>query len=595
MTRKLLIFLLTASWVFGSIPAHALERFDFEQKYFRDPGYPVLDHYIVETPGEYHLFYLRGNPAVSIGHATTTDFIHYTLQPPVLSPGTWDDLALWAPHLIRYNGLWYMFFTGVNKAFSQQTGVAVSTDLYNWTQIPWPLYHPPTTWAEWTETGFAHGRDPDVLENDGTFYQFVTAKTNTNRGAVACATSNNLITWTDIGPVLVNTTWHVLESVFVMKYNNRWRMFFTEETVSGTSYIGSDSLLTGWNMNNRRIVDFGHAAQVTVTSSGAQLFSRHAVYTDGLGVQHYTIRVDTLAWTNDLPGVVKPWPLAANWKITSGNAFYFQPVWMDNPGVRGDTTTIGYEGNCWIGTGESFTGPLGFGNAGDVQSDASVGTLQSRTFTLSGRSMNLLVGGGNDPVHLYVALVDSATGAHLFSETGRGTDHMDRRYWDTLPYLGQRVYIEISDQATGAFGHINVDDIVESTAPLDGSTSSGTPGDANTKTRKGLKTTPGSGFPATSNAPAGRATLYPSVPNPFNPATTIRFDLPRAAGVTLSIYSVSGQLVRTLVRNRRPAGSYSVEWNGHDLRGQRVPSGVYFYRLVVDGRPLNTRKMVLLK
>ena len=81
--------------------AAAMIRYDFEQALFSDPPQPVLDHCVVEEDGVYHLFYLRGNPAVNIGHATTTDFVHWNLEAPVLSPGTWDNKALWAPLRIR--------------------------------------------------------------------------------------------------------------------------------------------------------------------------------------------------------------------------------------------------------------------------------------------------------------------------------------------------------------------------------------------------------------------------------------------------------------------------------------------------------------
>ena len=71
-----------------------------------------------------------------------------------------------------------------------------------------------------------------IVAHDGKYYMFVTAKTWTNRGAVACAESSDLLSWTDIGPIFVNTTWQVLESVFIMSQNDKWHMFFTEEVVA---------------------------------------------------------------------------------------------------------------------------------------------------------------------------------------------------------------------------------------------------------------------------------------------------------------------------------------------------------------------------
>ena len=89
--------------------------------------------------------------------------------------------------------------------------------------------------------------------------------------------------------------------------------------------------------------------------------------------------------------------------------------------------------------------------------------------------------------------------------------------------------------------------------------------------------------------------LHGNVPNPFNPITTIAYDIPAAgADVNISVYDVAGRLVRVLVSGHRAAGTWSVQWNGEDGEGQRVASGVYFYRMRA-GEFVETKKMVLLK
>ena len=64
--------------------------------------------------------------------------------------------------------------------------------------------------------------------------------------------------------------------------------------------------------------------------------------------------------------------------------------------------------------------------------------------------------------------------------------------------------------------------------------------------------------------------------------------------MTLSIHDVAGRLVTTLIDRRMDAGAHTTEWDGMDVRGERVTSGVYFYRLTAGNRTL-TRKAVLLK
>ena len=90
--------------------------------------------------------------------------------------------------------------------------------------------------------------------------------------------------------------------------------------------------------------------------------------------------------------------------------------------------------------------------------------------------------------------------------------------------------------------------------------------------------------------------LEQNFPNPFNPATTITYTVPvgNKERVTLKVYSLRGQLIRTLVDIPKPAGSYTIFWDGADETGRPVPSGVYLYRMQA-GDFLQLRKMVLLK
>jgi hypothetical protein len=83
-------------------------------------------------------------------------------------------------------------------------------------------------------------------------------------------------------------------------------------------------------------------------------------------------------------------------------------------------------------------------------------------------------------------------------------------------------------------------------------------------------------------------------PNPFNPQTTISFDLPSEQKVRLSIYDISGRLIKTLVSESMEAGSHDVVWAGRDENGRGVSSGVYYYR-IDTGIFSQTRKMTLLK
>lgn len=89
--------------------------------------------------------------------------------------------------------------------------------------------------------------------------------------------------------------------------------------------------------------------------------------------------------------------------------------------------------------------------------------------------------------------------------------------------------------------------------------------------------------------------LHQNVPNPFNPATTIRYDVPApGTRVRLLVYDVRGALVRRLVDEWKKGGVYEESWDGRNGRGVRVASGIYFYRLT-SGSESITKKMVLVK
>ncbi len=103
----------------------------------------------------------------------------------------------------------------------------------------------------------------------------------------------------------------------------------------------------------------------------------------------------------------------------------------------------------------------------------------------------------------------------------------------------------------------------------------------------------GSGAPLDSAPP--RLALGPNHPNPFNPSTTLRFELPEDGEVYLAVYDVEGRRVRTLLTEERfTAGLHSAVWDGLDDEGRELGSGVYF-SLLISGDVSDTGKMLMLK
>jgi len=88
--------------------------------------------------------------------------------------------------------------------------------------------------------------------------------------------------------------------------------------------------------------------------------------------------------------------------------------------------------------------------------------------------------------------------------------------------------------------------------------------------------------------------LAQNYPNPFNPETQIAYSLPEAGRVRLTVYNLVGQVVRTLADGTQAAGGHSVRWDGRDEAGRRLASGVYLYRIEVNGFSA-VRRMMLVK
>ncbi|MBS1270890.1 MAG: hypothetical protein MAGBODY4_00017 [Candidatus Marinimicrobia bacterium] len=93
--------------------------------------------------------------------------------------------------------------------------------------------------------------------------------------------------------------------------------------------------------------------------------------------------------------------------------------------------------------------------------------------------------------------------------------------------------------------------------------------------------------------------LQQNYPNPFNPTTTVRYSLPEAGTVNITVYNLLGQPVKTLINTQQEPGYYTISWDGADAFGQQVSSGMYLYKIQVmngtDTRYQTVRKMMLMR
>ncbi|MBN2001009.1 right-handed parallel beta-helix repeat-containing protein [candidate division KSB1 bacterium] len=87
--------------------------------------------------------------------------------------------------------------------------------------------------------------------------------------------------------------------------------------------------------------------------------------------------------------------------------------------------------------------------------------------------------------------------------------------------------------------------------------------------------------------------LYPAFPNPFNPSTTIQYELPRTVQVEVSIYNLHGQLIKVLQNIIQPAGFYTLQWDGRDQQGRNVASGIYLCRILAGSFQKSVKLMLM--
>jgi len=93
--------------------------------------------------------------------------------------------------------------------------------------------------------------------------------------------------------------------------------------------------------------------------------------------------------------------------------------------------------------------------------------------------------------------------------------------------------------------------------------------------------------------------IHQNYPNPFNPITTIIYDIGLMDGlsqnVSINIYNLLGQHVKTLVENKDQIGQFRIQWNGQNKRGEAMSSGIYFVQLSTNTGVVKNKKMMLLK
>ncbi len=221
----------------------------------RRPDHWIWDSWFAIDGPDFHCFYLQAprslgderlrHRAVSIGHAVSRDLRNWEILPDALHPdhaaqGSWDDFTTWTGSIVRHEGLWFLFYTGGNRAedaLVQRIGLATSRDLIHWERHPAnPVIVSDPTWYEQLDLNLWHDqawRDPWVMrctEHDA-FHALITSRVNQGpadgRGVIALATSPDLIEWTVHGPITEPGEFGHMEVPQVFEFHGRSYLLFS--------------------------------------------------------------------------------------------------------------------------------------------------------------------------------------------------------------------------------------------------------------------------------------------------------------------------------------------------------------------------------
>ncbi len=332
-------------------PACAFQLLDFEQPYFFEQiNWQCKDHTVIKHEGLYHVFYIQSLPPDGhwmrkeqwFGHISSPDLRHWTQHPAVLSvdvpdPADWESEFVWAPKIIEdpNSADWLMYYTGANYDVAQQVGLASSNDLFAWYRFGGNPIYSPGAWALWEPDQWSNCRDPDVyFEPDSSkYYLFNTASIAPDTtGTVSVAESSTLSSWTDLGPLLANSSSNVMESVQFVRREGSYHLFYTEQGNDVISHIPSPDLLTGWSIENSSNVELGHACEITPDEGGTDLWSRHRAI-ELRDVFPFFFRFGSVDFdtVDGIPEVSHEQGFGADWSIVFGDAFNYQPTWGDIP------------------------------------------------------------------------------------------------------------------------------------------------------------------------------------------------------------------------------------------------------------------------
>lgn len=519
------------------------------------------DFSLVKQDGYYHLFFIRNNTSMNadstetdFGHAISTDLFHWTQLPiaTAVDRGEWDNQHLWAPHVFRHDGLWWMFYTGVSDwpgefEGTQRTGLAVSADLGSWTRLVDPIFDGSrTSWAWWKPLSPVPAfRDPFVMPDPAApghwlMYQTASYAADTAATVVGVATSDgDLMQWNDLKPLLI--TWRVYsyntltESPHVFEHDGLWYLFVTTNAGQPLSFYTSNDPVGDplqWTYRGRLRNMLGYDTSTWFASE----YFRDGTREYFCFVNGDRIEVRQIQWS-------------ASWQFSLVQPPLLHVVRMDwaSPEVR---------------SGEQAT-------LKTVIANPLAGQLDFETLVVDANGVETPV----PPESL-----GFSRSPQVWADTSYVVWLAKR--WPAVPDSDtttvSRFRFRCADQ-TAWSGIVTVRGPRPPAPPE--------------------PPTPGLPDPTPPDEPVSwlerRAVLRALSDTPLGLGPAVSVDLAAPAEARVDLFDLSGRRVRNLAHRALPAGVTVLRWDGRDESGRSVPKGLYFARLTAPGIAASARVPLL--
>ncbi len=547
-------------------------------------GYRPKDFSLVKKDGVYHLFYIRHNDflppwatEIDFGHAVSTDLYNWTQLPPVLGldPYGWDNLHVWAPHVVEWGGLWWMFYTGLTEEpgefhDTQRIGAAVSQDLMTWNRVlvapVWGTHSAPWAWWAPLSPGMAC-RDPFVMPDPAApgqwlLYYTVSPASDTIATVVGVARSpaGDPGTWVDEKPLWIThrslTFNAITESPHLFQHNGRWFMFITSNAGQAlTFYVTSNPLgePSEWTYRGRLRNMLGYDTSLWFASESMR---------DGNN--------DLFAFAAENRIEIRriQWGVGDVFSLGEPSIFHMVSMEWTRPTVR-ENQYVGlrlrsangsaYDGNlvAWVRDASGFEMPAPLDSLG-LPANVLLPSDSVQVPWFTRRWPSSLPAG--QPMRVRVAMNDATASTPWLSVYANPIT--------SLPFGGPGG--TAPDSAADEFPAPP-----ESPPPSPEDTIPPSPV---------MRTTPAS--------VAGATGLRVLRGSPLGGGPVIVFELDARCEARVELFDLQGRRLVTLADRTFAAGAQVVPWDGRDASGARARRGLYFVRVVTPAGAAATRLFV---